>query len=229
MPSPAGMCATRNSGSTASSTTPAAKKCCGSTGNLDGDDVLRLCLAHDACPRFLALKLLREFVMPSPDEAAIAALARCIRAHDYQMTPVLRELFGSQLFFSAAARHSLIKSPVQFVLGAYRALEVRPEPQDHRADHRALGQDLFQPPTVKGWEGGRLWITSATLLQRANFAASLTSSDTYGKIGAPLKSVEQQAELLLARDADTAACGGLFQPKPPVPGTSARAARCISS
>jgi len=180
------------------------------SGNFDGDDVLRLCLKHEACPRFIAMRLLKEFVMPHPDESAIAALARCIRAHDFQMAPVLRELFGSQLFFSASARHSLIKSPVQFVLGTYRALDVRPNLKTTAQIIAGLGQDLFQPPTVKGWEGGRLWITSATLLQRANFAASLTNSDTYGKIGAPLISIEQQAELLLARDADTSPAATYF-------------------
>lgn len=182
---------------------PGGKKVLGVSGNHDGDDVLRICLEQEACPRFLALKLLREFVMPAPDEAAVAAVARSIRAHDYQMGKVLRDLLGSELFFSAAARHSLIKSPVQFVLGTYRALEVRPNLKTTAQIIAALGQDLFQPPTVKGWEGGRLWITSATLLQRANFAASLTSSDVYGKPGAVPDSVEQQAELLLARDADT--------------------------
>ncbi len=182
----------------------------GTPGSLDGDKVLQLCLAQDACPRFLALKLLREFVMPSPDKAAVAAVAGSIRRHDFHMTPVLRELFGSELFFSAAARHSLIKSPVQFVLGTYRALEVRPNLKSTAQIIAALGQDLFQPPTVKGWEGGRLWITSATLLQRANFASSLTGSDNYGSIGAALNSVEQMAELLLGRDADLSAVTEFF-------------------
>jgi uncharacterized protein (DUF1800 family) len=99
---------------------------------------------------------------------------------------------------------------VQFVLGTCRALEVRPNLKTTARIIGSLGQDLFQPPTVKGWEGGRLWITSATLLQRANFAASLTSSETYGKIGAPLTSIPQQAELLLARDADTAPAASYF-------------------
>ena len=182
----------------------------GKSGNHDGDDILRLCLAHEACPRFIALKLLREFVMPSPPADAIAAVAQCIRAHDFQMKPVLRALLGSQLFFSAAARHSIIKSPVQFVLGTYRALDVRANLKTTAQIIAGLGQDLFQPPTVKGWEGGRLWITSATLLQRANFAASLTTSETYGRVSAPLNSIEQQAELLLARDADIAPAASYF-------------------
>jgi uncharacterized protein (DUF1800 family) len=178
------------------------KSVMGKSGPFDGDDILRLCLAHEACPRFLAQKLLREFVMPSPDEASVAALAGCIRAHDFQMAPVLRELLSSRLFYSAAARHSLIKGPVQFILGIYRALKVQPNLKATARIIAALGQDLFQPPTVKGWEGGRLWITSATLLQRANFAAALTGSGDYGSIGAPLHSVEELADLLLAREAD---------------------------
>ncbi len=186
------------------------KKLFGESGNLDGGDVLRLCLKHEACPRFLAVRLLKEFVMPHPDESAVTAVAGSIREHDFRMTPVLRELLGSQLFFSAAARHCLIKSPVQFVLGTYRALGVRPNLKTTAQIIAALGQDLFQPPTVKGWEGGRLWITSATLLQRANFAASLTTSETYGNISAPLTSVEQLAELLLARDADLASAVSFF-------------------
>ena len=186
------------------------KRLFGESGNLDGDDVLRLCLKHEACPRFLAMRLLQEFVMPHPDKEAITAVARSIRGHDYQMTPVLRELLGSQLFFSATARHSLIKSPVQFVLGAYRSLDVRANLKTTAQIIAGLGQDLFQPPTVKGWEGGRLWITSATLIQRANFAASLTTSETYGRINAPLASVEQLAELLLARDADLTPAASFF-------------------
>ena len=186
------------------------KKVFGESGNFDGDDVLRLCLKHEACPRFLAMRLLQEFVMPHPDVAAVAAVARSIRAHDFQMTPVLREVLGSQLFFSSAARHSLIKSPVQFVLGTYRALDVRPNLKTTAQIIAGLGQDLFQPPTVKGWEGGRLWITSATLIQRANFAASLTTSETCGRINAPLASVEQLAELLLARDADLSSAASYF-------------------
>ena len=174
----------------------------GKTGNFDGENILTACLAHDACPRFLATKLLRQFVLPDPPKVAIDWLSASIRKNDFQMTPVLRDLFSSELFFSKEARHSLIKSPVQFVLGAYRALDVQPNLKSTAQIIAKLGQDLFQPPTVKGWEGGRLWITSATLLQRSNFAAALTSTETYGKLDASLSDFKVQAEVLLAKDAD---------------------------
>ena len=38
---------------------------------------------------------------------------------------------------------------------------------------RQLGQDLFAPPNVKGWDGGVTWITTNTLLTRYNDAAML--------------------------------------------------------
>jgi uncharacterized protein (DUF1800 family) len=187
------------------------KSVLGSSGGFEGDDILRLCLAHDACPRFLAQKLLREFVMPAPPPQAVAAVAASIRRHDYHIAAVLRELLASDLFFSPAARHSLIKSPVHYALGACRSLSVQPNLKALADITARLGQDLFQPPTVKGWEGGRLWITSATLLQRANFAASLTGSEAYGtlpELNSPLPAL---AELLLARSADLSAIDELMQ------------------
>ncbi len=173
----------------------------GKSGNFAGGDVIEMCLAHEACPRFLATKLLTAFVRPEPPEGAVEGLAESIRRHDYAMTPVLRELFASDVFFAKESRHRLIKGPVQFVLETYRALGVQPNLKATAGLVANLGQDLFLPPTVKGWEGGRLWITSATLLLRANFAAQLTSGETYGKFPSAKGDVTELAELLLSRDA----------------------------
>src|SRR5215471_9965179 len=42
---------------------------------------------------------------------------------------------------------------------------------------RNLGQELFAPPNVKGWDGGLSWITTNTLLARYNQAATLLQGD----------------------------------------------------
>ena len=157
----------------------------GKTGNFGGEEVVNICLEQAACPRFLATKLLSTFVMPRPDKRVVEQLAQRIRTHDFQMTPVFRELFGSALFFNADVRRSIIKSPLELVLGAYRALGNRPNLQATIRLLANLGQDVFEPPTVKGWEGGRLWIHSATMLQRANFAPALTSGTNLGTIVDP--------------------------------------------
>jgi uncharacterized protein (DUF1800 family) len=157
----------------------------GKTGSFNGEDVIGICLQQAACPHFLAGKLLATFVTPRPNKQVVEQLALRIRAHDFQMTPILRELFGSELFFSTNVRRSIIKSPLELVLGAYRALGNRPNLQATIGLLASLGQDVFEPPTVKGWEGGRLWIHSASVLLRTNFAPALTSSSRFGTIDDP--------------------------------------------
>jgi hypothetical protein len=41
-----------------------------------------------------------------------------------------------------------------------------------------LGQELFAPPNVKGWDGGLAWINTNTLLARYNEAAAIAEGDT---------------------------------------------------
>jgi uncharacterized protein (DUF1800 family) len=161
------------------------KQVFGASGNFDGGEIIELCLAQPSCARFLATKLMRQFVMPSPPDEAIDALATKLREHDYQFVPALRTLFSSQLFFSAAAERAVIKSPADLVLGALRTLEARANLRPAVQLMAELGQNLFEPPTVKGWEGGRLWINSASMLKRANFATDLAFSDRYGTIADP--------------------------------------------
>jgi len=55
----------------------------------------------------------------------------------------------------------------------------------------ALGLDIFEPPTVKGWDGGRLWISSTSMLQRANFAAELATGGRLGTIADPERAVTE--------------------------------------
>ena len=191
-----------------------AKTVLGRTGNLDGDDVIALCLAQPACPRFLARKLLRIFVTIDPPQEDVDALAACIRRHDFHMSAVLRELFGSQLFFSPSARHGLIKSPTDFVLGVYRSTKTS-ENLKQTARHLAgLGQDLFTPPTVKGWEGGRLWISSSSLLRRTNFVANLVAKHRIPinmEPKGPQRLVQYYLDLLLSGSTDETVSDRLVQ------------------
>ena len=184
-------------------------------GNFDGGDVVELCLEHPACPRFLAFKLLRQFVEPSPSKEHIDALAARIRQHNFEWRPILRELFASRLFFSEQARQSIIKSPVELLLGAVRQLKAKPNLQSLARLSAELGQDIFEPPTVKGWDGGRLWISSTTLIQRANFATALLKSNQLGSVSFVGLRVEDDVsyfvDLLLARDVGPDAVAELRQ------------------
>ncbi len=146
----------------------------GQTGRFDGDDVLDLLLARPETAEFIVGKLWLEFVSPEKDEREIRRLARLFRDNRYEIRPLLMALFTSDAFYAAKNRGALVKSPVELVLGTLIALEL---PIDDLRPYafvtRNLGQDLFNPPNVKGWPGGAAWIDSDTLLRRKQFLARL--------------------------------------------------------
>jgi uncharacterized protein (DUF1800 family) len=128
------------------------------------------------------------------------------------MRPVMQTLLSSAIFFGSEARHAIIKSPADFVLGTARTLNAKLNLRESVDFMAQLGQSLFEPPTVEGWKGGRAWINSATMLGRANFAAELTMGSRFGQIAdpaqtaarlgwqTPYEAVDYYIELLLARD-----------------------------
>jgi uncharacterized protein (DUF1800 family) len=171
----------------------------GKTGAWDGDDILRLTLEHPACAKFLAFKILREFAAHDPPADILADLATTLRESKHDVRAALRRMLLSAWFHGGT---SLIRSPVLFVAGALRSLgsadESFPETSVNlrtATDLTArLGQDLFEPPTVKGWDGGRNWIHSATLLQRTRFIGELLSDKGPGRI-APQTELVARAKL----------------------------------
>jgi hypothetical protein len=71
-----------------------------------------------------------------------------------------------------------IKSPVQYIVQTSKLLETQlPSPMVAQNAMRQMGQILFAPTNVKGWDGGKAWITTSTLLFRYNFANYLINGD----------------------------------------------------
>jgi len=139
----------------------------GRRGNLDGDDVLAAVLAHPLTAERLVQKLWLEFVSPQPDPAEIKRLAALLRQDNYEMKPLLRALFLSPAFRDPNNRGTLFKSPVEVTVGTLRLLHIPVEDTQRLVrGGRLLGQDILDPPNVKGWPGGETWITSYTLMLR---------------------------------------------------------------
>ncbi|MCA9284685.1 MAG: DUF1800 domain-containing protein [Phycisphaerales bacterium] len=156
------------------------KRILGKTGSFDGEDFVRLVLARPVASEFIAWKLYRFFVndLPgTPDkdtQGFIVKLAKEMRDRDYQLKPVLRALFRSEHFYDPDNTAALIKSPVQLVVQAIRSM--RTPARDLSALAAAsdlMGQNLFFPPNVKGWDGGRAWINTSTLFVRQNIIVYL--------------------------------------------------------
>ena len=83
-------------------------------------------------------------------------------------------MFRSHEFYGSDIVRNQVKSPVQWLIGSVRMLECDLPPTIASWGMiRQLGQDIFAPPNVKGWDGGVTWITTNTLLTRYNDAQSL--------------------------------------------------------
>ena len=139
----------------------------GKTGRLDGTQVLDILLDRPETARLVVRKLWREFVSPTPDAATVNRWAEDFGKSRYEVKPLMRTLLTSDAFWLPANRASLIKSPVDVVVGTLRTFAIRPMDLRPAAFAcAALGQNPMAPPNVKGWPGGETWINSATLLGR---------------------------------------------------------------
>lgn len=136
----------------------------------DGDAVCRIAAAQPTCARFLAGKFWRFYVSPEAPEEVIDLLAERWRERDLDVAWLLRTLLASRAFFSAESYRSLVKSPVDLVVGTVRALGAQPDFEACAQACSDMGQELFEPPGVQGWAGGEAWIHSASWLARTNFA-----------------------------------------------------------
>jgi len=149
----------------------------GRTGRFDGDDVLDIILEQDATSPFVARKVFTFFAHREPDESLVDALADRFRASGHDLRDLLRAIFLSREFHSARSHGAQFKSPVEFIVSTVRRLECEPPPSEFLVlACERLGQGLLLPPTVKGWDGGEAWITTSTILVRANVARVLVHS-----------------------------------------------------
>jgi uncharacterized protein (DUF1800 family) len=142
----------------------------GRSGNFDGDAVLDLLLQQPQTAEFIAAKLWQEFISPQPEEREVKRLGALFRRSGYEIKPLIFALLTCDAFYAPQYRGTLVKSPVELVVGTLRLFAV--EANDLRPAALTvayLGQNLFAPPNVKGWAGGDAWINSVTLLGRKHF------------------------------------------------------------
>jgi uncharacterized protein (DUF1800 family) len=145
----------------------------GRTGNFTGTDIVQIIFTQPAAARWFATKLLNFFVYNDPEPALVDAVAAQLRKSDYNLQPVMAMLLRSNVFYSDRAYRALVKSPVQFVVGSYQLYGVPQSDIIALGALRRMGQVLFYPPNVKGWDGGAAWLNSQTMLTRENFASGL--------------------------------------------------------
>jgi uncharacterized protein (DUF1800 family) len=171
----------------------------GRSGNWSGDDLVDLILQQPATARFVARKLFVFFAHENPDEATIDRLASVLRESRYTISVMLENLFTSEEFYGERSRGTQIKSPVQLVVGTVRALGVRDVDYGFLAGAvRNMGQELLEPPNVKGWDGGRTWIDANRIFHRYNAVSDLI--ETAARPGTGGRGIDLVGEVLAGRD-----------------------------
>jgi uncharacterized protein (DUF1800 family) len=177
-------------------------------GRWRADDITRICLEQESAPYFIVRKLFRFLVsdtlVPTPELLEPLA-SEFRRAWDFGT--LVERVLRSNLFFSAQVYRTKVKAPVDFVLGIVRGLDGHRVAESGRGgvgtvelarSLEGLGQRLFYPPSVAGWEGGRAWLNGQTFLLRQNLALAMTAT-TDSRFGRRL----DPAAFLRRRDAGT--------------------------
>lgn len=148
----------------------------GQTGNFNGDDIIDIILKQPASGKFIVSELWNYFVYPNPDPSVINNLTQIYYNNNYELKPVLQAMLTSPEFLSAQAYRALVKSPTEFMVGSMRQLGITNIGPQVARGISAMGQVLFSPPTVKGWDGGITWFNSALFFNRTSGANSIAEN-----------------------------------------------------
>ncbi len=158
-------------------------------GALTGDDVIAMLLENPATSERLAWRICQILLGEGvADDAARGELADGLRAHELDTGWAVETVLRSRRFFSDQNLHARVLGPVEYAVGALRALELGDPPPSTLllAEWTTrMGQDLFYPPNVGGWHEDRAWLTSRTVIARANFAAALVEGRLWHPVRVP--------------------------------------------
>jgi len=148
----------------------------GHTASFDGDGVIDLIYTQKAAGTHLPALLTRFYLTDETLPAGhLDALGDWWRGTGFDLRQLAQRYFSSRLFFAPQFRGVYIKSPVQFFLGLVQdfSLDVPPLPRRIEPAFRQMGQVLYDPPNVRGWVGGREWISSTTIEARRVLARAI--------------------------------------------------------
>jgi uncharacterized protein (DUF1800 family) len=162
----------------------------GQTASFTGEDVITIIANRRAAARYLVKRLFEFFVYPLDlndpgDRGTVEQFADVYFEKDHSIRELLRAILVSDQFFSERARFALVKTPVEYVAGAAKALrsgfvlgEVGNRDLGAEQRLRKMGMDLFKPPDVFGWKMDLGFVNSGAMLERVNYLDYLLHGQT---------------------------------------------------
>jgi len=143
-------------------------------GNFNGDDIIAILSRKPATANFLATKMCKFFVADNPSEDIVSDTAKAYKPNGNNIRNMLETIFTHPQFLSKESYHAKIKSPTELVIGTIKGLQITKLDSDLPNQMSRMGQSLFEPPTVKGWDGGQAWVSTDLMMERFNFATRVT-------------------------------------------------------
>lgn len=156
----------------------------GRKGDFGPHEALDIVLQHPATARYITKKLYEFFVHFDPDPQAIDRLAHVLRENNYEIRPMLQNLFLSEDFYNPKALGNHIKGPAELMVSTIRTLKLTPVsyPSLDQACI-TMRQAFFDPPNVAGWPEGRAWVNAHLVLVRYNSVTNLVQQPTVDLVG----------------------------------------------
>jgi uncharacterized protein (DUF1800 family) len=144
----------------------------------DGEKVLDILAHHPSTAHFISKKLAMRFVADDPPATLVDRMARTFLKTDGDLREVMRTMLGSKEFWSVGAYRSKMKSPLEMVASAVRAVDGDVDYAISLANQVGqLGEPLYRKPEPTGYSNSsQQWVNSAGLLARMNFALQLANN-----------------------------------------------------
>ncbi len=152
------------------------------SGEQDALDLILALARHPATAQRLATRLYKFFVNETsePDASLVNAMAQSYLGNNYNIKAVLRTLFQSSQFRNPANFFQRYSWPIEYVVRAIKetgwtgfTVNSAMTPLTN------MGQQLYEPPDVNGWELGPGWISTSSMLSRMNFSSTLAANQRF--------------------------------------------------
>jgi len=141
----------------------------GKKGHFKADDLVDIIFKQKNSPYLFTRKILEWFIYDTPSEGLVTYYGDYFRKQNFEIKPLLEKIVTEE--FDKKTAGSKIKNPLEYSLQILSELQINPRSNRPLvAFLKAQGMDLFNQPNVKGWEGGKSWLTSQIYLQRNNLA-----------------------------------------------------------
>jgi len=147
----------------------------GKEGIESGEQAIDQVLSQRTLPEFVVSKMIRFFVCdePVPNQKFLQPLTDQLSRDSLNVAEVTRKILNSRLLLSDWCFGRKVRSPVEMAVGFLKTLQASANLSQLGQRLKEVGHGLFYPPNVKGWDGGRAWINSSTLVGRANLIFNL--------------------------------------------------------